>query len=61
VNTDPEDVFQKAIRTYAEYLTDLESNDVRLLKRQLKELERMRSDLERDLDEERTNEEAMLE
>ena len=48
------------MESYATQLQELENNDIKSLKKQIAELERMREDLQRDLEEEETNEESML-
>ena len=48
------------MESYATQLSELENNDIKSLKKQIAELERMREDLQRDLEEEETNEESML-
>eukprot|EP00347_Sterkiella_histriomuscorum_P007897 403347143 len=54
------DVYVLSLDNYRNHLKDLEQRDISTLKRQLTEMKSIKEDLSRDLDEEETNEQSLL-
>ncbi len=57
---EPKDVYLMAMSLYSKHLQELETRDINSLKKKISEMQRMKNDLLRDLEEEKATEITLL-